>query len=221
MVSFIRKKIVQSDNLGERLKEARQESGLTLTVIAQSINIAPKYLEAMEDNRLDDLPGPAYLKNFLKCYCAYLHLDFEDCWCLVDTEQCVRANSVNQRIKRRYLWSGPKFIRNLMVVVAATSILFFLGFKVKDIFVAPNLEIVEPVNGLITEARQVEIIGQAEPEVELVINNQNIFVNEAGEFTTQVDLQKGLNLIKITAKKRYSRIKEINLRILLKDSADN
>lgn len=221
MTSFVRKKIVNGASLGERLKEARQEHNLALLTVAKDLNIAYKYLDGLENNRFNDLPGQTYVKNFLKHYCDYLHLDFGDCWSLVDWEQTSQLNPASRRIDRKYLWSWPKFIRNLAVAVAVLSILFFLGLKVKDIFVAPDLEIISPTNGLITAARQVEIVGRSEPEVELVINNQNVFVNDKGEFATSVDLQKGLNLIKITAKKRYSRVRQVDLRILLKDSLDN
>ncbi len=220
MAIFISKKIVNGESLGEKLSEARREHGIGLDLAAKDLNIAYKYLDALENNALNNLPGPAYLKNFLKRYCEYLHLDFSDCWRLVEAEKCHQLGPIAKRINQKYFWSGPRLIRGLLISLAVLSVLFFLGIKVKDIFAAPRLEIIQPENGLVTEDRRVDIIGRSEPEVELIINNENIFVDDNGEFQTTIDLQKGLNLIKITAKKRYSRVEEVDLRILLKEKGN-
>ncbi|MBI5766004.1 hypothetical protein HZA71_02130, partial [Candidatus Falkowbacteria bacterium] len=51
----------------------------------------------------------------------------------------------------------------------------------------------------------------------IIINNNNVFVDNEGGFQTTLDLQNGLNLIKITAKKRYGRAREVDLRVLLNE----
>ena len=112
--------------------------------------------------------------------------------------------------------SWHQLIRRLAILALIAGVLIFLIFKVQHIFAFPRLEVVSPVDGSMVYEKHLKIVGKSEPEVEIMINNKNFFVDSEGEFSADVDLQKGLNLIKITAKKRYSRIKEVDLRVLYK-----
>jgi transcriptional regulator with XRE-family HTH domain len=65
------------EDLGEFLKEKRKSKGLTLDGVANVLNIKPKYIEAIEQNRLDELPTLAHQTIFLKSYAEFLKVDFE------------------------------------------------------------------------------------------------------------------------------------------------
>lgn len=64
--------------LGAMMREMRQAMQRDLKDVAQELRIRRQYLEAIEDGRLDDLPGPAYTTGFLRAYSDYLGLDGED-----------------------------------------------------------------------------------------------------------------------------------------------
>ena len=64
-------------DLGSTLRQAREAKGATLAAAAASTKIKLAYLEALEGNRLDLLPPPAYVKGFLKIYTRYLGLPTE------------------------------------------------------------------------------------------------------------------------------------------------
>ncbi|MEK7167889.1 MAG: helix-turn-helix domain-containing protein [Patescibacteria group bacterium] len=213
---FSQKRIVNTQSLGERLLEARQEKGLSLERAAKDLNIAFKYLEALENNQFTDLPGKAYLRIFLKRYSQYLNLDFNELWPLA-RGLAEKENGKFLGADQKYFRSWPRFIRKVLTVLVVLSVLVFLGVKIKLIFSAPSLSILYPADGIIMKEKQIEVRGQSVPEAEIVINNQIVFMDNEGKFSAQVDLQKGLNLIKITAKKRYSRQNEADLRILLQE----
>jgi DnaJ-class molecular chaperone len=68
--------ILQKDRLtGQDLKRIRTTLGLTLAEIFLQTRIATNILEAIEDDRYDDLPPAVYLKSFLKLYAQYLNID--------------------------------------------------------------------------------------------------------------------------------------------------
>lgn len=69
--------------IGSKLRSARLKKGLTVDVISQHTRIPKKFLEALEENRFDELPATAYLRGFLKSYCEYLEMDFDPLWQLV------------------------------------------------------------------------------------------------------------------------------------------
>ncbi|MCX7831744.1 MAG: DUF4115 domain-containing protein [Actinobacteria bacterium] len=61
--------------LGERLKEARHKKGLSLKEVQTELRIRSSYLEAMENNNFDVIPGEAYRRAFLRTYAEFLGLD--------------------------------------------------------------------------------------------------------------------------------------------------
>ncbi|MFQ5938993.1 MAG: helix-turn-helix domain-containing protein [Alphaproteobacteria bacterium] len=60
------------------LKEARESSGLDLGEIAAQLRIRRIYLQAIEDGRFDELPGPAYAVGFVRAFAEQLGLDGEE-----------------------------------------------------------------------------------------------------------------------------------------------
>ncbi len=61
--------------IGARLRERRCELGLDLEALAATTRIRRTYLEALENDRFDLLPGEAYVSGFLRSYAAALGLD--------------------------------------------------------------------------------------------------------------------------------------------------
>jgi hypothetical protein len=61
--------------IGSSLREARERQKLELPQVEHATHIRSKYLAALEDERFDVLPGPAYTKGFLRTYADYLGLD--------------------------------------------------------------------------------------------------------------------------------------------------
>jgi cytoskeleton protein RodZ len=64
--------------VGQRLRNAREARGLSLDEIEAATRIRRRFLEAIEAEDFDQLPGPAYAKGFLRTYATYLGLPAED-----------------------------------------------------------------------------------------------------------------------------------------------
>jgi len=60
---------------GEDLKNLRESLGIELEEMFQATKISPTTLEAIEKDRIDNLPPKVYLKSFLKSYAEALQLD--------------------------------------------------------------------------------------------------------------------------------------------------
>ena len=61
--------------VGELLQTKRQEYGVDLREAAEYLNIRYVYLLAIDEGRVDDLPGAAYAMGFVRAYADYLGLD--------------------------------------------------------------------------------------------------------------------------------------------------
>lgn len=63
------------EEIGLRLREAREAKGLALEAAEDETKIRRKYLEALESGNPAELPGEVYLKGFLRSYGNWLGFD--------------------------------------------------------------------------------------------------------------------------------------------------
>jgi cytoskeleton protein RodZ len=61
--------------VGDTLRQRRQQLGLEIGDVAAALRIRPAYLEALEQDRLSELPASVYAIGFLRSYADYLGLD--------------------------------------------------------------------------------------------------------------------------------------------------
>lgn len=61
--------------IGERLRTTREARGLTLQAAEGLTRIRAAYLQALEEERFDALPGPVYARGFLRAYAVALGLE--------------------------------------------------------------------------------------------------------------------------------------------------
>jgi hypothetical protein len=61
--------------IGSSLREARERRKLELHDVERETRIRTKYLQALEEERFDVLPGTAYVRGFLRTYADHLDLD--------------------------------------------------------------------------------------------------------------------------------------------------
>lgn len=61
--------------LGEKLRAAREERGISISEVAEQTRIAPMYLECIENNDYKPLPGGIFNKGFVKSYARFVGFD--------------------------------------------------------------------------------------------------------------------------------------------------
>jgi cytoskeleton protein RodZ len=62
-------------DIGQTLREARMRRRIDMTEVEAATKIRAKYLRALENEEWDLLPGPTFVKTFLRTYADYLGLD--------------------------------------------------------------------------------------------------------------------------------------------------
>jgi cytoskeleton protein RodZ len=63
--------------IGDLLRETREQYGTTVEQVGATLRIRPVFLQAIEGNHYDRLPGPVYALGFVRTYADYLGLDGE------------------------------------------------------------------------------------------------------------------------------------------------
>jgi len=65
----------QPGTVGARLRAAREAQGLSVAEVAARTRVTQRFLEALEDDRLDLLPSPTYASGFARAYARAVGLD--------------------------------------------------------------------------------------------------------------------------------------------------
>jgi cytoskeletal protein RodZ len=64
--------------IGEKLRQKREEKGISLEKVAQETNIRIQFLRAIEEDKPDLLASPAQARGFSRLYATFLGLDAQD-----------------------------------------------------------------------------------------------------------------------------------------------
>lgn len=64
--------------LGEKLRQAREERGISISEVAEQTRISPHYLDLIEQDDYRTLPGGIFNKGFVKSYAKYVGLDEQE-----------------------------------------------------------------------------------------------------------------------------------------------
>ncbi|MCA3367894.1 MAG: helix-turn-helix domain-containing protein [Roseomonas sp.] len=70
--------VQEAARVGEELREARIALGVSVEDAATQLRINKRYLMALEEGRVKDLPGAAYAVGFVRSYATALGLDADD-----------------------------------------------------------------------------------------------------------------------------------------------
>lgn len=65
----------QNISVGERLRTARERAKLSIEMVADQSRLSRRYIVAIEQDRLDLLPGDIYVINFCRIYAKYLGIN--------------------------------------------------------------------------------------------------------------------------------------------------
>jgi cytoskeletal protein RodZ len=111
--------------IGGSLREARLKRGLTPADVQKAIRIRDRYLQALEEERWELLPGDAYVKGFLRTYADYLGLDgnlyveeYNSRFARPDEPQLVPERFARARTP----FAGVGFLRPLFAVAVIVAI---------------------------------------------------------------------------------------------------
>lgn len=223
MQLFERKDIAfNRETVGFQLRTAREAKKLKIKEIAKKLLIKVSYLQAIESGDRRRLPKGVYARNFLREYARFLGLDYRSL-----LEQFINETAKPQEksgglferqiVAKRYLVAMPVLVRNTIIIIVATLCLLYLGFLVKRIFEPPLLVIDQPTADLTVQEKQIDFRGHTAPETDVTINGQTVQVSSDGTFGQTVYLESGLNIIAVSAKKKYSRRTTLTRNVLFQE----
>jgi cytoskeleton protein RodZ len=103
-------------NFGERLKREREMRDVTVEELTKGTRIGPRFLDALENEQWDKLPGGVFGRGFVRSIARYLGLDEESLLSEYDLARGEQKHEAPAPYENR-LPSPPKWIPVLAVLV--------------------------------------------------------------------------------------------------------
>ena len=120
-------------NFGERLKRERELREVTLEEITSATRIGPRFLEALENEDWEKLPGGVFNRGFVRSIARYLGLNEEVLLGEYDlahgTQVAPAAETQEERIPRPSKWVPALVVLGVLVLLAAIAFGILLGWR--------------------------------------------------------------------------------------------
>ncbi|MCX6746260.1 MAG: helix-turn-helix domain-containing protein [Candidatus Parcubacteria bacterium] len=206
---------MKEETLGQVFKRYREAERIKVEQIEKDTKISKRMILAIENDDYNQLPDDLYTTNLIRTYAKYLSLDYNKLLNLYKRAKEKSASDKNLAAKKVKIYITPQRARNMIILLIVLILFVYLGLQINKIFQAPQLDILQPVKDLITAQNYIEIKGRTEKEARVFINEKEVFLDPQGNFSATLDLQKGLNIIKISAAKKYSKENVLYRQILV------
>ncbi|MEM7115977.1 MAG: RodZ domain-containing protein [Chloroflexota bacterium] len=89
------------NELGQILREARENKGLTLAEVQEETRIHARFLDALETGSYETLPTPVHVRGFLRNYARFLSLDPKPLLDRYQSDQHPYASAITSEIPRQ------------------------------------------------------------------------------------------------------------------------
>jgi hypothetical protein len=117
-------------------------------------------------------------------------------------------------MKKRSLMITPKKIVLFLFISFLLLVALFFWKEISFLIKPPALEVFQPPADITVNQEKFEIIGKTTPFAYLTMGDEEIYIDNEGNFKKEINLQDGLNTIKIEAKNRFGKTNTIIRRII-------
>ena len=203
--------MTRTKTIGEILKTEREHHSVDLDALARRTRIKRHYLEALENNRFDQLPASAFVKGYIKTYAQTFGFDHQPLLALLrrDFKESARGSLVPQDfikpvLKHSLMWT-PVTIAFWVLATAFITLISYIGVQYYNLQKPPYLMVAQPQEDQVV-ASQVIVTGQSVPDSVVTVNAQVVRLNDQGNFTYEVFLPKeGLSSITVESTDRRGK----------------
>ncbi|MCJ7813999.1 MAG: helix-turn-helix domain-containing protein [Candidatus Atribacteria bacterium] len=199
------------NDIGNFLREKREEKGISLTEVEKDLKIRKKYLQTLEEGNIDIIPGKTYLVGYLRNYCKYLGIDEENINQIIQTynnlekrrivlkkakEENIHLKTKDRSVFKKQLFFFPVkyvYLTSFVLIIFIGLLLLSRSLKEAQNFPVPSPEIGKET-GTNIEEKASDISALTE---ELIKSEAEAII---AEYPTQDDiLIKKLPILKLVA----------------------
>ena len=120
--------------IGNYLKSGREARNIKLSEVARSTKISKWYLDCLEKDEFDKIPGGPYIKGYIASYASFVGLEEDEILKRYDSLQINSAdeNEIQEDLpqdKKRQKLRGVSFSKKVLLILSM-AVLIFLSFGI-------------------------------------------------------------------------------------------
>jgi cytoskeletal protein RodZ len=120
-------------SLGSHLRSLREAKQASLEDMARSTRVGIRHLEALEEERLADLPSPVFVRGFIRAYCGFLREDpqtaLDRYQTLAGAQAAAAAASTPPRARTTWALSSVAVGLALLAILGASLLVLNLAMR--------------------------------------------------------------------------------------------
>lgn len=208
--------------VGQVLKETRMSKLYTLEQVEKATKIRKELLEALENDNYQKLPPPTFVQGFIKNYGKFLSLNEEKLLAIYRREFSDKKNPpeimeawANPLQHKRFHLTPARVISGVILILVMTFFVY-LWAEYRFLAGAPFLELTTPIDQANVQSSVIKVSGKTDSEAKVMINNQAVEVDFAGNFSQDIKLSDSANTIQVTSTSKYGKSTKETRTVFLK-----
>lgn len=207
--------------IGQQFEDERRNQGLTLMEVSQATKIREEFLRAIERGDFKSLPGSSYAYGFVRNYAKFLGLPVEKSLALFrrefDEKKNVEVLPRGFTNPKEYRIHTFKFGRStILIFLGALVILFFIFYQYRAAIFSPTLKLNYPPPNAVINSLTINVTGKTDPDATLTVDDNQVSVDENGNFTKQITVFPGSTIITLKAENRFGKVTIIRRNVTVK-----
>ena len=119
------------ENFGSYLKNERELRGVPLEEISGTTKIHIRFLQALEDNKFDELPGEVFIKGYIRSYANTIGSDVDEMLNIYEKSVGESSESVPSPEPKRKI-SALKFLGIALTILLLPVLILLIKFLILD-----------------------------------------------------------------------------------------
>lgn len=200
--------------IGQIIGNARKDKNYSFQRLEEITKIKTSFIEAIENEKWEELPPFSTVLGFVKSISSALNLDEKMSVAILKRDYPPKKLNINPKpdISSKPAWN-PKLTFILGISVVALAVIGYLGFQYKKFTSPPRVSLESPVNGQIVKGDSVLVFGSTDSDVKIMVDNQPVIVDENGKFSTDIGVSPDTTEIVVVAQSRSGKTTTISRRI--------
>lgn len=205
-------------SIGQIIGGARKDKNYSFQKLEEITKIKSSFIEAIEDERWQDLPPFPTVLGFVKSISSALGMDDKVTVAVLKRDYPPKKLNINPKpdISDKPSWN-PKLTFVLGVSAVVLIILGYLGFQYKQFTAPPKISIESPVDGQIVHGDSVLVFGSTDVDAKITVDNQPVLVDDDGKFSTDIGVSPDTKEIVIKAVARSGKESIVTRQIVVQE----
>lgn len=208
--------------VGQILRETRESKLLTVDDVEKYTKIRVELIEALEADDYSKLPPSTFIQGFIKNYSKYLNQDTEKLLAIFRRDYEAKKHppivlkSFSKPVGGRRIQITPSRVLALVIILVVVGFFGYLWLTYRQYVGAPPLSVTSPIDQQTVEIPAVLVEGKTDPEVKVMVNNQEIGLDKTGYFREEIKLSSSVNTITVTATSKFGQSSRIEKTVFVK-----